>query len=193
MTYLADGAQMTSFAVEVDRFVDARSKSAVLVPRTAFVPSWIASGDATASRGSASSIFDLATAALPVRTLVDRMDALAHELDLRVSHGRTGHNHTPPEREADASSWSGVGVYATSRGAEFNLEVFRELGEDEIADDLLDRLRRVTGERVEARKWPSVSPDSLLRDWDMTRRELVEPYFRARAAHFPSAHHPESR
>ena len=42
MTYLAEGPRMKFFAVEVDYFRAGDGPSAVLVPRTAFVPSWVA-------------------------------------------------------------------------------------------------------------------------------------------------------
>ena len=53
MTYLAEGPRMTFFGVEVDYYRRQIDDDAVLVPRTAFVPSWIAEPAATprATRG----------------------------------------------------------------------------------------------------------------------------------------------
>jgi hypothetical protein len=41
MTFLAEGARMTFFAVEIDHFHAGDAHTSVLVPRTAFVPSWV--------------------------------------------------------------------------------------------------------------------------------------------------------
>jgi hypothetical protein len=169
MTYLAEGPRMTFFGVEVDYYRREVDGVAVLVPRTAFVPSWIAE--------------DLATAPPDVRALIEKMELLARELDLTVKIGRTGRNYQPTIPETGVKYASGVGVYASARGAEFNLSVFRELGEDAVADELLERIRSVSGEDVTAPAWPAVPCASLLRDWPRSRAEVIEPYFRARAAH----------
>jgi len=75
---------------------------------------------------------------------------------------------------------SGIGIYATSRGVELNLDVFRELGSDATADEMHERLRRVTQIDVTAKRWPSVPCESLVVDWAAARSELIEPYFQAR-------------
>ncbi len=74
--------------------------------------------------------------------LTARMDELATELGLKVTAARTGKNYRPAVGEPGLVFTSGVGVYSSSRGVEFNLQVFRELGEDVIADDLFDRVER---------------------------------------------------
>lgn len=183
MTYLAEGPRMTFFGVEVDYYRRQVDDVAVLVPRTAFVPSWIAEPTATAGRAARSPALDLATAAPDVRELIERMDALARELGLTVKSARTGRNYQPAVLEAGVRYISGVGVYASARGAEFNLSVFRELGEDAVADELLGRIRIVSGEKVTGAAWPAVPCGTLVRDWLRTRAELMEPYFRARATH----------
>jgi hypothetical protein len=174
MTYLAEGPRMTFFGVEVDYYRRQGDDVAVLVPRTAFVPSWIAE---PAVAGRATSAFDLATASADVRALIEKMEDVARELGLTVKAGRTGRNYQPAVAEAGVSSVSGVGVYASTRGTEFNLSVFRELGEDAIADELLAQIRTVTGESVTAPAWPAVPCASLLRDWPRTRAEVIEPTF----------------
>jgi hypothetical protein len=179
MTYLAEGPRMMFFGVEVD-YYPRRDDVAVLVPRTAFVPSWIA--EPSVAR-TAAARFDLAAAPAEVRTLIEKMEEVASELGLTVKSGRTGRNYQPALPEPGVSSVSGVGVYASGRGAEFNLSVLRELGQDALADELLARIRSVTGERVTAPAWPAVPCASLLRDWPRARAEVIEPYFRARAAH----------
>lgn len=55
---------------------------------------------------------------------------------------------------------------------------FHGLGADDVADDLPDRLRDVTGLQVSARSSPAVPCQSLTRDWDRSRAELIDPYSR---------------
>ena len=55
MTFLSEGAGMTFFAVEVDHFQPSGADSAVILTRTAFVPSWIAGGGSPARREAAKS------------------------------------------------------------------------------------------------------------------------------------------
>lgn len=184
MTYLAEGARMMFFAVEVDYYRRTIGDVAVLVPRAAFVPSWVA--EPPAGRGGRASVPSLSNAAPEVVELIDRMDALAAELGLTITSARTGHNYRPPGLEDGVSETSGIGVYASQRGAEFNLAVFRQLGEDEVADKFLAQIRAVSGEAVPARDWPAVPCSTLVRDWPRTRSELIEPYFQARALHFKS-------
>ncbi len=179
MTYLADGTHMTFFAVEVDYFSDPDGTSAVLVPRTAFVPASIAGGE---SAGSGRSPVPGVTppASQEVKTLIARMDELAADLGLDVSVVRTGKTYSPGSREPGVRYSMGIGVYAT-RGAQFNLGVFQERGLDDVAQDIRERLSRISGKPVGPQSWPTAGAGALLRDWDLTRRELMEPYFRARA------------
>ena len=116
--------------------------------------------------------------------LIDHMDALADELGLAIVVSGTGKNYRPQALEQGVSATSGVGVHSSTRGVEFNLQVFRELGEDAVADDLLDRIRAVSGESTEGKQWPAVSCASIARNWPRVRADVMEPYFRARARHF---------
>lgn len=180
MTYLAEGPRMTFFAVEVDYFHSGDPNSAVLVPRTTFVPSWVAEADGGTSRPSLSLDELLTQAPLAVRELMAHMDVMAKDMHLAVSDTRTGRVYRPRPHEP------GVGVYASGRGVEFNLKSFRERGENTFADEFLDTLTRFAGRPVNAREWPAVPCDALTKDWPRARAEVIEPYFRARAAHFES-------
>jgi len=119
--------------------------------------------------------------------LIAHMDELAGELGVVVQTVRTGKNYRPAVKEDGPWATSGIGVYHSSRGVEFNLQVFRDLGEDVIADDLLDRIRRVSGGKTAAPDWPAVPCTALVQDWVRTRAEVMEPYFRARASHAAAA------
>ena len=177
MTSLAEGPRMTFFAVEVDYFRAGDGPSAVLVPRTAFVPSWIAEP----SPSSRSSTAALASAPPEFHQLLDCMDAFAAERGLMANTGKTGRNYEPREHVQGVKYTSGVGIYASGRGAEFNLLIFRELGRDDLADDMLRRIADLTGATPTAARWPSFPWELLARDWARSRSTLLEPYFDARA------------
>jgi hypothetical protein len=112
MTYLADGAQMTFFAVEMDYFTDGTAASAVLVPRTAFIPSWIASGEPAGRRGARAQSYDLTSAPPEVRSLIDNMAEVVAKFGLQVRPGATGPYYYPPAREEGVSFWMGLGMNA---------------------------------------------------------------------------------
>src|SRR4051812_35948465 len=79
------------------------------------------------------------------RELIAYMDGLARELELHVKTGKTGSNYQPRVREPGVTYASGIGVYSSGRGVEFNLRPFRDMGHNSVADDLLRRIREVTG------------------------------------------------
>ena len=182
MTYLAEGPRMKFFAVEVDYFRAGDSPSAVLVPRTAFVPSWVT--EPSAAPGSSTAA--LASAPPEFHQLLSLMDDFAADHGLIVSTGKTGRNYRPHRTPDGAPPASGVGIYSTGRGAEFNLQVFRELGRDDLADDILRRIGELTGDIPTAAQWPTLTWELLARDWDLARATLLEPYFGARQQLHPS-------
>jgi len=84
MTFLAEGAHMTFFAVEVDHFHAGDAHTSLMVPRTAFVPTWVTAP-----------VVPLVTPPPPIppeeaRLLAEKMDGLAKELDLSIVQRRTG-------------------------------------------------------------------------------------------------------
>ena len=166
-------------AIEVKQYVDAEGERQTIVPRVVGQTEAARAAKGSRSR-SGGSAFDLTNAPADVRELIEKMDGVASELGLAVKSARTGLNYRPQQSEAGVTFTSGMGVYASGRGAEFNLGVFRELGADEVADDLLQRLRDVTGVKVDALYWPSVPCETLLGDWDRVRSQLILPYFHAR-------------
>lgn len=181
MTYLADGARMTFFAVEVDHFHAGDAHTSVLVPRTAYVPSWVSAPAGVQDAGTTPTI---ATASAETLDLVGKMDALAKELGLTVARRRTGPAYLPKSLEPVQYSSSGVGVYASRRGMEVNLSVFRPYGEDATAEQLLAALGSATGNALRgAHDWPAVPCAMVTSNWDRVRSEVLIPYFQARAAH----------
>lgn len=110
------------------------------------------------------------------------MDELARELGLRISERSTGWNYLPSVVEEGISHPNeGIGVYSTSRGVEINLEPFRELSRDDIADELGTAIEGVRG-KPPARLRTSVPCDAVLQNWTLFRIEVIEPYFRVRMA-----------
>jgi len=170
---------MAFFAVEVDYYRREPDGSAVLVPRAAFVPSWITGPAVRPGGPTGPKIVD---ASPEFREMVARMDELADEMGLQIRSRATGRNYLPPVLEDGVRyATSGFGVYASARGVEINLSVLRDLGKGEVADEILAHLEAVTGISLQqARVWPAVPYASLLQDWARTRSEVIEPYFRAR-------------
>jgi len=124
----------------------------------------------------------MATPAL--QRVMQLMDEVAMNLDIEIERTGTGRNYRPRERDVGVEHSSGIGVYETSerpRGFEVNLAVFRQQEADDIADEMIRRMSKVTGRTITAMLWPTASFDEILGDWSATRAELIEPYFRARA------------
>jgi hypothetical protein len=180
MTYLAEGPRMHFFAVEVDHFRDENGNSSVLVPRLAFIPSWITGpGESSLPRAPRVRPSD---APREFWEVIDQMNALAQVLDLHVVERATGFTYAPriPENGSIVAKY-GIGVYASSRGVEFNLAVLREFGKDRIADELRDRLCSIFGLAKLGGKWPSIECPAVLTHWSRVREEIIEPYFAARS------------
>jgi alkylated DNA nucleotide flippase Atl1 len=66
---------------------------------------------------------------------------------------------------------------------DFDLESFRQRGEDEFADDFLDRLEALAARPIRRGPWPGVPPEVLLKNWPSARQDIVEHYFKARQRH----------
>lgn len=181
MTYMAEGPRMRFLGVEVELYRHPGGDDAVLVPRTAFVPSWVTGPGSASGGGRPGAALSLADAAPAVRELLDRMDTLVDDLDLEVRQTRGGLVYHPAVRhDGSSSARVGVAVYLRRQSAELNLQTFRESGADELAEGLRERLQRLIGSPP-ALKYPVVSCADLLRDWDATRDQLMEPYFSALA------------
>src|SRR5947209_1291632 len=181
MTYLAEGARMSFFAVEMDYYRDGAGQEAVLVPRATFVPSWVAGSTSASPYGHVPTSHTVKASA-EFHEMVARMNEVAVDLDLQTSKRPTGWTYFPRELEEgipDANS--GIGVFTTGREVQFGLAVLRSLGRDEIADTIRQRLQDLSGSSApKSSQWPYITCSSLLRDWPRARRDVIEPYFRAR-------------
>jgi hypothetical protein len=174
MTYLAEGPRMRFFAVEVDYFRAGDGPSAVLVPRTAFVPSWVTEPSPAAGSSAAT----LASAPPEFRRLLSLMDEFAAVRGLIARVTKTGRIYQLRQTPEGAKNTPGVGIYSGGK-AEFNLAIFRDLGRGDLADDMLRPIAELTGVTPTAAQFPGVPWELLARDWDRSRATLLEPYFHA--------------
>jgi hypothetical protein len=180
MTYLAEGPRMRFIGVEVDRYRSGDRTTDVLVPRTAFVPSWVAV-PAAPPFTSITEAFELASE--PVRQLRDLLDAYAAERELIAESTHRSRLYRPAPRH------QGVAIYPSSGRADLNLESFRTRGEDAEAaeaDEFVRRLQALAGPAKVERVWPGVGCAELVKNWDQYRAEILDPYFDARARHSTS-------
>ena len=171
MTYLAEGPRMSFFAVEVDYYAAGTGTDRVLVPRTAFVPSWVTQPATAPSRGSAAASWAERLASAPAGTaeLITVMDALAAELGFPAATTRLGRVYT-------GSGNRRIAVFLSSRGVEFNLAGLREQGRGDQADDIITALATITGKPLKARDWPAVAATELHAHWATRSRDIVRTY-----------------
>ena len=126
---------MTFFAVEVDHFRPSDSDSVVMVPRTAFVPSWIAGGGSPARREAARTRAQrLAEADDATRELITKIDALASAEGLITTRAASGQRYSAP------GGVGYIGVYASSRGMEANLADIQDVAHADLVNDVLDEV-----------------------------------------------------
>lgn len=173
MTYLAEGPRMTFFAVEVDYFRGADG-GAVLVPRVAFVPSWVTDPPRTTTVRPELALED---APNEVRDLAERMESVAPRVGVLITRARASVIYRP------APGAPGMTVYLDGSKVEFDLDSFRRRGEDDFADDFLARLDACVGKPVRRGPYPGIPPAILLEQWTAAERDVIEHYFAARLRH----------
>lgn len=166
---------MTFFAVEVDHFVGADDTGAVMVPRTAFVPSWATTGTTGRSPLTPAFADALAAGAEATRDAVARLDELAPRLGLIVQNSKAARHYRP------ARGQSGISVYPSDGKAYWDLASLRASGDDPVADGLRDALSALARREVTAQQ-PGIGCDALLVDWDAAVATVIEPYFAARGS-----------
>ncbi len=171
MTYLAEGPRMRFFAIEISYF-QSNDGSSVMVPRTAFVPSWVSA--------SIPDPPDSGSDELPgslsenVRTLVQGILTAAQKQGFLIKNARTG------KRVCTTDGDHVLGIYyGSSRGIEFNLGHFRQQQQDEFADGFLKRLSSFFGRPTRAREWPKVKCEVAAKKWPQLEREILRPYLNA--------------
>ncbi len=170
MTYLAEGPRMRFFAIEVGYF-QSGDGSSVMVPRTAFVPSWISGPPERLDPGSDELPGSLSE---KVRLLVQGISAAAQERGFHIKNARTG------KRVCTADGDHVLGIYyGSSRGIEFNLKHFRQQEREELADGFLERMSSFSDRSVRAREWPTVGCEVAAKKWPEFEREILRPYLDA--------------
>jgi hypothetical protein len=165
------------FAIEVKQYIEADGSRQTIVPRA--IGQTEAARATKVARRAASVPFDPANAPDGFHELTALMDALAEELNLRVMDVASGRNYRPI-RMAGVRDESGIGVLAKSEFVA-NLQIFRDLGAVQLADDLLDRLSVLAGKPLTAKSWPSLPCALVVNTWERARHDVIEPYFAARA------------
>jgi alkylated DNA nucleotide flippase Atl1 len=182
MTYLAEGPRMTFFAVEVD-YYRGSDAGAVLVPRVAFVPSWITDPQrGTPPRPE----LLLEEAPQPVREIARRMETVVERLGILETRARASLIYRPARRAP------GMTVYLDGSKVEFDLDSFHRRGADSFADDFLDRLERIAGKPIHRGTYPGVPPSVLIDQWAGAESEIIEHYFRGRLAHIEEEGEPSA-
>ncbi len=176
MTFLAEGPRMTFFAVEVDHFVGQDATAAVMVPRTAFIPSWVALQTTAGATPSLALTDAMAQGSEALREVVRRMEALAPQLGLLIDNTKAARHFRPEKNKG------GISVYPSDGKAYWDISTFRRDGQDEIAEMFRSRLSALAGKDVAA-QWPGIACEALLADWDTSVKSLIAPYFEAWVRH----------
>ena len=167
------------FAIEVKQYIEADGSRRTIVPHV--IGRTEAARAAKGARRAASAPFDPATAPDGFHELIALMDALAEELSLRVTEASTGRNYRPAGLVTGARDQSGIAVLGSRFEFMPNLQILRDLGAEQLADDLLDRLSVLAGGPLTAKSWPSLPCALVVKEWKRARRDVIEPYFAARA------------
>jgi hypothetical protein len=179
MTYLGEGPRLSVFAVEVDNFhIDHDER--VLVPRVAFVPSWVVDHGASRVRPTRLRLRELLEAADDdVREVAERLRSLAQETGAVVVEAERSLNIRPSPPQLGialypADGWRSVTVW---------LKSFRRRGDDEVADRFRAVIADLYPDRTPAQDDPMLPVHVVHANWARARDELFRPYLEARRRH----------
>ncbi len=156
MTYLADGARLAFFAVEVDRFRH-DDGSSMLVPRTAFTPAWAAVPTASKATPASSFLEDLKTSPPALQELVAHLEALASSVGAVVADKAKGRHVRP------AAGKPGVSVYTSDKKLWLDLTLLKA-HQPQVAEAIVVEIRALTGRKI-TRVYPSLPCEEALRLW----------------------------
>jgi hypothetical protein len=155
LTYLAEGAALSVFAVEVDYFQTADGETSVLVPRVAYVPARVIEKESAE-----------ATADPRTDELIELMTPIATRSGFVVQ--QEGRNRRWPD--------AGVGVFHSTSGLQVEDRVVRARLGGQAADQLRNRLSQLAG-RPLSTQWWYVAPSKLVEEWEAGGRAAVEGLF----------------
>ena len=110
------------------------------------------------------------TASEETQELWRRLNQLSSECGITVAKRETGHFYHGPNPS------SGVGVYATSRGVEFNLEQLR-ISDPVWTDNFVHRLSSIRGKAITAKDYPNLPVSVFLNDWGTAKDSIFTPFF----------------
>jgi hypothetical protein len=166
LSYLAEGAGLRFYAVEIDHF-GGDDESSILVPRVAYIPANVAAGEPPAP-----------TPDPAADELMTRVDALADGVQaLKSEKGR---------RWA-VEGQTLLGVYTSSSGITFWLPELAAVAGREAADGLKARLQELFSERRLPAMYPAFYPSEFLERWDRGGADIVRHLFSLVVSAKPSA------
>lgn len=156
--FLTAHPRLRMFAMEVDYFNT--DTASVMVPRASAVPAW-ATEPSSGESGYVNPDAD---------RLIDQMNGLASELDLRTAHAQTGRRYYSQLGDAY------VGVYRSSRGAEFGLADIA--AHDSDLANSVRRAMRDDGLTVsDDVQWPSYACSTILENWEALSTHALPMFY----------------
>lgn len=158
LTYLADGAHLDVFAVEVDWFGDVAGGT-VIVPRVAFVPSWIIEPDHAPS------------------VVYPEADELAAKVEqVASSYGIAGKKSETGRRWGEPTL---LGVYRSSSGVMFWFPEIEQAAGADAAAEIRSMLERFLPSRKFSKGYPMFAPRDFINRWPEAESEVFRPLFEA--------------
>jgi hypothetical protein len=156
LSYLAEGAGLQFYAVEVDHF-GGDDESSILVPRVAYIPANVAAGEPP----------------VPIP------DPAAHELTARVDALAEGVEALKSEkgRRWALDGRTLLGVYTSSSGITFWLPELAAVAGQDAADHVKARLQELFPERRLPAMYPSFYPSDYVDRWERGGAEIVRHLF----------------
>jgi hypothetical protein len=172
MTYLAEGPRMTFFAVEVDYFTSSQPGESIMVPRTAFVPTWRMSSSGAASAQTSAPVSEqLEAATADVREVVHRLEEAAPGLGLFIDDSKKARQFRPQPKKA------GISVFPELASVYWDIGTLRAQGRTTFADRLQRTLTDIGGKPA-TDKWPGISCADALLHWQSAEQPLIIDYFK---------------
>ena len=159
LTYLADGAGLRFYAIEVDWFAGGDG-AAVVVPRVAFVPAAVAARLSDASEPDPR-----------VAELMAYVDAAAARSSIPGFRSETGRRWGPDGAHPI------LGVYETSAGVSFWLPETAVFTGEAFTGELREALQALFHDRALPAMYPSFAPSEFLARWNHGGSDIIARLF----------------
>lgn len=161
LTYLADGAGLRFYAIEVDWFAGGDG-GAVVVPRVAFVPAAVVAG-----------VSDGPSPDPRVADLIEHVDDVASRFSIPGLPSETG------RRWGHDGAHPVLGVYGTSAGISFWLPETAVVTGDAFTTELRKALQALFPGRPLPAMYPSFAPSEFLAHWEHGGSDVIARLFEA--------------